>query len=329
MARRLRCRIPRDYAFVASLGHDRGPGDTHDPGGRRGARAARARRRARGARARPLLRRRGRSPRCSARASERPPCRSSAGARSRPTIRRSCRRARGWSGTSSASRRRPARPSSRARPTPRRRSGSARISACSSTRRRRSTSSPAGRALDAEQLAALGIDDGAALLTASPRATRGGRGGGRLPAVRRLPRAQATDQIRKRLAVGPAYGTFRRETERVRLRLLLVRVQGGLPPPLRGVLEPGQDPVLAGRRRRPRDRSPRGLPVLGHGGPAADRPAPERRHVQPRPPQSRADRRARAGDGPLRHRQPPLPGARPHRARRGARRPPARRTCAA
>ena len=63
-----------------------------------------------------------------------------------------------------------------------------------------------------------------------------------------------------------------------------------------------------------------GYLLLGHGGPPADRPAPQRRHLQPRPPQPRADRDARAGDGPLRHRQPPLPGARAHRARRGARR---------
>ena len=86
-----------------------------------------------------------------------------------------------------------------------------------------------------------------------------------------------------------------RSRSRVRLRrLLLVRVQGGLPPPVRGVLEPGQDAVLERRRRRPRDRPPRGLLLLGHGGPAADRRAPQRRHVQPRPPQSRADRGARA-----------------------------------
>ena len=38
---------------------------------------------------------------------------------------------------------------------------------------------------------------------------------------------------------------------------------------------------------------------------------------------------ARAGDGPVRHRQPPLPGAGADRAGRGARRRPARRTCSA
>ena len=58
-----------------------------------------------------------------------------------------------------------------------------------------------------------------------------------------------------------------------------------------GVLEPGQDRLLAGRRRRPGDRPPRGLLLLGHGGAPADRPAPQRRHLQPRPPQPRADRR--------------------------------------
>ena len=71
---------------------------------------------------------------------------SSAGVRSRPTMRAPCRRGRGWSGTSTASPRRPAPPSSRARPRPRRRSGSARISACSSTRRPPSTSWRPGRA---------------------------------------------------------------------------------------------------------------------------------------------------------------------------------------
>ena len=153
--------------------------------------------------------------------------------------------------------------------------------------------------------------------TASPERRAAARGGG-LPALRRLPRRSNRPIRSKGCRLGDLwYGPAR--NARVRLRLLLVRVQGGLPPPLRGVLEPGQDALLAGRRRRPRHRPPRGLPVLGHGGPAADRPAPQRRDVQPRPPQSRADRRARAGDGPLRHRQPPLPGARPHRARRGAR----------
>ena len=34
-----------------------------------------------------------------------------------------------------------------------------------------------------------------------------------------------------------------------------------------------------------------GYLLLGHGGPPADRPAPQRRHLQPRPPQPRADRR--------------------------------------
>ena len=90
---------------------------------------------------------------------------------------------------------------------------------------------------------------------------------------------------------------------------------------------PGQDRLLAGGRRRPRHRPPGGLFLLGHGRPAADRPAPQRRHVQPRPPQPGADRDARAGDGPLRHRQPPLPGAAPAppSPRRSSR--PARRTC--
>ena len=62
-----------------------------------------------------------------------------------------------------------------------------------------------------------------------------------------------------------------------------------------------------------------GYLLLGHGRAPAGRPAPQRRDVQPRPPQSGAHRRAGAGDAALRHRQPPLPGARPHRAGGGAR----------
>ena len=49
----------------------------------------------------------------------------------------------------------------------------------------------------------------------------------------------------------------------------------------------------------------RGLSVLGHGRAPSDRPASRRAHLQPRPPQSRADCDARTGDGPLRHRKPP------------------------
>ena len=296
-------------------------GDTHDPGGGRRARAARARGRARRAGARPLLRRPGAGG--GARRRGRAGAGGGAGlARDRDRrSRRSSRRGRGWSGTSSASARRRARPSSPAPPTRRRRSGSARTSASSSTPRRRSRSWPGGRAAD-------GVE--ARPLAAPPEQLAAARSAAFRLFDGFLRRSAQTNIGHDHLPSSALnwYGP-RRGADRVRLRLLLVRVQGGLPPPLRGVLEPGQDAVLAGRRRRPGDRPPRGLPVLGHGGPAADRPAPQRRHLQPRPPQSRADRRARAGDGPLRHRQPPLPGAGPHRAGRGARRAPARRTCSA
>src|ERR1700733_6265347 len=53
----------------------------------------------------------------------------------------------------------------------------------------------------------------------------------------------------------------RRELRHVRLRVLLLRLQGGLPPALRGVLEPRQDALLAGGRHRSGDRPARGLPV--------------------------------------------------------------------
>src|SRR5687767_8636336 len=56
----------------------------------------------------------------------------------------------------------------------------------------------------------------------------------------------------------------------VRVRLLLLRVQGRLPPAVRGVLEPGQDALLAGSGHRPRHRPPRGLLLLGHGRAPAD-----------------------------------------------------------
>src|SRR2546430_5362920 len=51
----------------------------------------------------------------------------------------------------------------------------------------------------------------------------------------------------------------------VRLRLLLLRVQGRVPRPVAGVLESRQDRLLAGRRSRSRHRPARGLLLLGHG----------------------------------------------------------------
>ena len=246
------------------------------------------------------------SRRCSAPRSGRRRCRSWAGARSRPTILGWCRRGRGSSGTSSASARRRARPSSPAPPTRRRRSGSARTSACSSIPRRRWRSWSGGRCADEREDVPL---------AASPEqreAARARRSGCSTASCARRTILTHQFAVERLNWYGPP------RADRVRLRLLLVRVQGGLPPPLRGVLEPGQDALLAGRRRRPGDRPPRGLLLLGHGGAAADRPAPQRRHLQPRPPQPRADRDARAGDGPVRHRQPPLPGAGADRARRGA-----------
>ena len=126
------------------------------------------------------------SRRCSARRSGRRRCRSSAGARSRPTTPSSCPRGRGSSGTTSASARRPAPPSSRARPTPRRRSASARTSACSSTRRRPSRSSRAGRARTASRP------------TSPRRPGARGRAGRGLPPVRRLPRRSRERRARRR-----------------------------------------------------------------------------------------------------------------------------------
>ncbi len=81
---------------------------------------------------------------------------------------------------------------------------------------------------------------------------------------------------------------------------------------------PGQDPVLDRLGHSPGHRPPRGLPALGHVGPAADRRAPQRRHLQRRPPQPRGRRGRRAGDAALRHRQPPLPVAGADRPRGGA-----------
>ena len=64
------------------------------------------------------------------------------------------------------------------------------------------------------------------------------------------------------------------------------------PSPMSGagedVLEPGQDSVLDRYRGRSGDRPARGLLPLGHGGQAPDRPAPQRRDLQPRAPQSRS-----------------------------------------
>ena len=284
---------------------------------RRGrARAAAPRGRARRAGARPVLRRAGAGRR--ARGRGRAGAGGGAGlARDRDRRPRArARRARGSSGTSSASARRRARPSSRAPPTRRRPSGSARTSACSSTPRRRWRSWPGGRG-PTRRSSPPAASTTARRCSRLRRAARGGAGGG-VPALRRLPGSNRPFAS-KACPVGDVLVRSRAKA-RVRLRLLLVRRQGGFPPPLRGVLEPGQDAVLAGRRRRSRHRPPRGLPVLGHGGAAADRPPPQRRDVQPRPSQPRADRDARAGDGPLRHRQPPLPGAGADRARRGARR---------
>ena len=84
-----------------------------------------------------------------------------------------------------------------------------------------------------------------------------------------------------------------------------------------GVLEPRQDRLLGRDRRAPGHRPARGLLHLRHVGQAAARRPPQRRHLQPRAPQPRGRRRRRLGDVALRHRQPPLPGAHPHRAGRG------------
>ncbi len=61
-----------------------------------------------------------------------------------------------------------------------------------------------------------------------------------------------------------------------------------------------------------------GLLPLRHGRPPPDRRAPQRRHLQYRPPPSGAGRGAEPRHPALRHGQPSLPGARPHRARREA-----------
>ena len=81
---------------------------------------------------------------------------------------------------------------------------------------------------------------------------------------------------------------------------------------------PGQDPVLARHRRRSGDGRPRGLRHPRRRRPPADRPAHQRRHLQPRPSQSRADRDAAHRARLLRHRQPLVPLGRPHGAGRGA-----------
>src|SRR6185312_13381251 len=97
----------------------------------------------------------------------------------------------------------------------------------------------------------------------------------------------AAGPIVEHLLFGLVFGTFRPDRAHVRLRLLLLRVQGRVPRPVAGVLESRQDRLLAGRRSRSGHRPARGLLLLGHGRPPADRPAPERRDVQPRPSQPR------------------------------------------
>ena len=76
------------------------------------------------------------------------------------------------------------------------------------------------------------------------------------------------------------------EEPHVRLRHILVRLQGPGAGPGEDVLEPGQDTVLDRRRRRPGDRPPRGLLPVGHERSTTDRHAPQRRHLQPRASQS-------------------------------------------
>ena len=85
-------------------------------------------------------------------------------------------------------------------------------------------------------------------------------------------------------------------------------------------------PSGTGTRTRPGSGRPAGVPlVIGRregyvihdvDGKRLHRHAPQRRHLQPRPPQPGDRRRGDAGHGLLRHRQPPLPLGRPHRAGR-------------
>ena len=181
---------PGDYAFVASLGHDRGPGDTHDP-----AVAAELELLARAvARGVPVLGLcyggRGRSPRCSAGASGGRPC-AELGWREIETDDPELVPAGPWlewhferfctpPGATELARTADATQAFRLGP-----------HLGVQFHPEATVDIVAGWArADAEQLAALGIDDGAALLTASPERLERGAGG-RLPALRRLPRRRA------------------------------------------------------------------------------------------------------------------------------------------
>ena len=92
-----------------------------------------------------------------------------------------------------------------------------------------------------------------------------------------------------------------------------VREQGRLSCPLEALLEPAQDPVLAGRRGRSRPRPARRLFHVRLVGQAPDQPASQWRHLQSGPPQSRAGAGADRRHPVVRHRQPPFRGPRPHR----------------
>ena len=98
----------------------------------------------------------------------------------------------------------------------------------------------------------------------------------------------------------------------------LFRLEAGHAGEVQAVLEPGQDAVLDRLRGPAGHRPPRGLLHLRRRGQAPHRRPPQRRHLQPGPPQPGGGRRRDRGHAALRHRQPPLPLAGPHRAGRGA-----------
>ncbi len=97
-----------------------------------------------------------------------------------------------------------------------------------------------------------------------------------------------------------------------------IRLEAGHAGEVQAVLEPGQDPVLDRLRGPAGHRPPRGLLHLRRRGQAPHRRPPQRRHLQPGPPQPRGGRRGDRGHATFRHRQPPLPEPGPHRAGRGA-----------
>ena len=111
----------------------------------------------------------------------------------------------------------------------------------------------------------------------------------------------------------------RSERHELRLRRVLLRLQGGDAREVAGVLEPRQDRLLGRVRRAPRHRPARGVLHPRHVGQATARRPPQRGHLQPRAPQPGGRRRRRLGDVALRHRQPPLPRAHPDCAGGGSR----------